>query len=114
MSAAAITLDEDALPDVAAVRALLQVRDMDLQETSVVHEADHWLRHQNLERTGECAVHSGVRPLNLWLALQCVPSEDEARLLAAFRRNDTALAGLADAELFCLDLMTVGCCRAWL
>jgi len=39
---------------------------------------------------------------------QCAPSEDEARLLAAFRRNDAALAGLADAELFCLDLMTVG------
>lgn len=43
-------------------------------------------------------------------ALQCAPSEDEARLLAAFRRNDAALAGLADAELFCLDLMTVSCC----
>lgn len=47
---------------------------------------------------------------NTVMVLQCAPSEDEARLLAAFRRNDAALAGLADAELFCLDLMTVRPC----
>lgn len=39
--------------------------------------------------------------------LQCVPTPDEAKLLDAFRRNDASLAGLAEAELFALDLMTV-------
>lgn len=39
--------------------------------------------------------------------LQCVPTPDEALLLEAYRRNDAALTGLADAELFALNLLTV-------
>lgn len=61
MVAAAVTLDEGALPDAAATDALLQ----------------------------------------------CVPTPDEALLLEAYRRNDAALTGLADAELFALNLLLV-------
>jgi hypothetical protein len=49
MAAAAITLDEGALPDAAAVRALLQVRSLHIvstphlgQELSTSVSASHW------------------------------------------------------------------------
>lgn len=37
----------------------------------------------------------------------CVPTEQEAKLLAAYARNQPSLAGLSDAERLCIDLMQV-------
>lgn len=37
----------------------------------------------------------------------CVPTEQEAKLLAAYARNQPSLAGLSDAEQLCIDLMRV-------
>ena len=42
----------------------------------------------------------------------CVPTAQEAKLLAAYARHQPSLHGLTDAELFCYDLLQVGSAAA--
>jgi len=43
----------------------------------------------------------------------CVPSEQEAKLLAAYVRKDPSMSGLSDAERLCVDLMRVRGSMVW-
>lgn len=43
----------------------------------------------------------------------CLPTEQEAKLLADYARSQPTLAGLSDAERLCIDLMQVGGGSTW-